>query len=142
MVGQLISKKWRLYRRTGPAHLNVLTLPIERSAELLRSRAGDMPALSSRKSYKELTEIALREHMPAAVLINRRYEVLYVVGPLGDYLEFPTGELSKNLLAMARVGLRTRLRAACYHALMQRTESSDFNAHVQRNGVYVACSIN
>ncbi len=136
-----ISKKWRVYRRTGPAHLNVLALPIERSAELLRGRAKDIPGPSSRKSYKELTEIALRAHIPAAALINRSFEVLYVAGPLGDYLEFPTGELSKNLLAMARVGLRTRLRAACYHALTQRTESSDFNAHVQRNGVYVACSI-
>ncbi len=106
-----ISKKWRVYRRTGPAHLNVLALPIERSAELLRGRAKDIPGPSSRKSYKELTEIALRAHIPAAALINRSFEVLYVAGPLGDYLEFPTGELSKNLLAMARVGLRTRLRA-------------------------------
>ncbi len=136
-----ISKKWRVYRRVGPAHLNVLRLPIERSAELIRGRAQDMPTLSARKSYKELTEIALREHVPAAVLINRHYEVLYVVGPLGDYLEFPTGELSKNLLAMSRVGLRTRLRAACYQALTHRTQARDFNAHVQRNGVYVACSI-
>ncbi len=136
-----ISKKWRLYRRIGPAHLNVLTLPIERSAELVRGRAHESPAVSTRKSYKELTEIKLREHQPAAALINRHYEVLYVVGPLGDYLEFPTGELSKSILAMARPGLRTRLRATCYHALNQRTEATDLNGHVQRNGVYVACTI-
>ncbi len=59
-----ISKKWRLYRRIGPAHLNVLTLPIERSAELVRGRAHESPAVSTRKSYKELTEIKLREHQP------------------------------------------------------------------------------
>ncbi len=136
-----ISKKWRVYRRSGPAHHNVLTLPIERTPEFFRGRTREKPAASPRKSYKELTENALREHLPAAALINRRYEVLYVSGQLGDYLEFPTGELSKNLLAMARAGLRTRLRAACHQALTERVETTDLDAQVQRNGVYVPCKI-
>lgn len=139
---ETISKKWRVYRRLGPANQSSISLPVEKLAVLPRSRQLDTPAPEPRKSYKELTETKLRDFAPAAVLINRRFEVLYVSGAVVDYLEFPTGELSKNLLAMARSGLRTRLRAVCHQAITEGVEVIDHEARVQRNGIYMACSIN
>ncbi len=93
------------------------------------------------KAYKELTDTLLSEYVPAAALINRHFEILYVSGSLVDYLEFPAGELSRELLAMARPGLRSRLRALCHNATQQRLPMTDSEARVQRNGVYVSCSI-
>ena len=136
-----ISKTWRLFRRLGPASHASAGLPLERLAELPRTRQIETPAPAPRKSYKELTENALRDYTPAAALINHRYEVLYVSGSMVDYLEFPTGELSKNLLTIARAGLRTRLRATCHRAMTQGTEVTDLDARVQRNGVYIGCTI-
>lgn len=138
---ETVSKKWRVYRRTGPANQPYHNLPIERLAEVPGGRLRETPALVPRKSYKELTEITLRDYTPAAVLINHRYDVLYVSGTAVDFLEFPTGELTKNLLAMARAGLRTRLRAACHQAISQGTKVVDRDARVQRGGVYISCTI-
>ncbi len=75
---ETISKKWRVYRRLGPANQSSMNASIEKLAVLPRSRQLETPAPAPRKSYKELTETKLREFTPAAVLINRRYEVLYV----------------------------------------------------------------
>lgn len=136
-----VSKKWRVYRRVGPANQSSISVPAERLAEPPRGRPHESIASAPRKSYKELTEGKLRDYAPAALLVNRRYEVLYVSGPVVDYLEFPTGELSKNLLAMARAGLRTRLRAACYRAMSEGVEVVDHDARVQRSGGYIACTI-
>ncbi len=138
---EAVSKKWRIYRRVGPGHSTAIKLPIEKAIDLASSLSRTATAAVSRKSYKDLMESTLRDYAPASALINKQYDVLYVSGPLGDYLEFPTGELSKNLLAMARAGLRTRLRAACHQAWIQGVAFTDHEARVHRNGVYVACTI-
>jgi two-component system CheB/CheR fusion protein len=136
-----VSKKWRIYRRIGPGHRGVISLPVEKADDLPRTKPLEANSPAPRKRYKELTESTLRDYSPAAVLINRRYEVLYVSGSIVDYLEFPTGELSKDLLAMARAGLRTRLRAACDKAMTERNTVIDNEARVQRKEDYIACTI-
>jgi two-component system CheB/CheR fusion protein len=45
-------------------------------------------------------------------LVDRKHNILYFHGATGNYLEQPTGEPTKNLLAMARDGLGLKLRAA------------------------------
>ena len=58
------------------------------------------------------SQIILATHAPAAVLINRRYECLYSMGPTHRYLRVAPGYASLNLLAMASPALRTKLRLA------------------------------
>jgi chemotaxis methyl-accepting protein methylase len=136
-----VSKKWRVYRRIGPSRRGNISLPVDKLDELQRTKPLEAVPPPPSRRYKELTESTLREYSPAAVLINRRYEVLYVTGSVVDYLEFPTGELSKDLLAMARAGLRTRLRAACHKAITERITVVDKEARVQRKETYIACTI-
>jgi two-component system CheB/CheR fusion protein len=54
----------------------------------------------------------LATHAPAAVLVNRRHECLYSVGPTHRYLRVAQGYASLDLLAMASPALRTKLRLA------------------------------
>lgn len=54
---------------------------------------------------------------PAAVLVNRDGDILYVSGRTGKYLEPPVGRTNVNLLAMARDGLREALMGVTYQAL-------------------------
>ena len=49
-------------------------------------------------------------------LINARHEGLYYFGPIDRYLKVAVGEASRDLFAMAREGLRTKLRAAIRQA--------------------------
>jgi two-component system, chemotaxis family, CheB/CheR fusion protein len=136
-----VSKKWRIYRRIGKATPVAISLPMEKETTKSLMRSPPMHLTLQGKLYKELTDTLLADYAPAAALINRHFEILYVSGSLVDYLEFPAGELSRELLAMARPGLRSRLRALCHNASQQRLVITDSEARVQRNGVYVACSI-
>ena len=54
----------------------------------------------------------LETYAPAAVLINRKHECLYSLGPTDRYLRVAAGLPTHDLLAMTRPGLRTRLRSA------------------------------
>lgn len=137
-----VSKKWRVYRRIGPVRRELVEIPIvstdERRAPMRLAEPTRLPP----KGFKDLTErLILSDYAPAATLINRKYEILYVTGPLVNYLEFPTGELTKDLLAMARQGLRTRIRAACHRALHDNEPAIDADACVKRDDGYVPCTI-
>jgi two-component system CheB/CheR fusion protein len=112
-----ISKKWRVYRRIGGARRDLVEIPIlpakASRAGVLRRDGRPRPAAAVELLHHAL----LADFAPAAVLINQRYEILSVQGPVVDYLEFPPGELTQDLLSMARPGLRTAIRGACQQAL-------------------------
>ena len=58
----------------------------------------------------------LETYAPAAVLINRKHECLYSLGPTERYLHVPPGQPTHDLLAMVRQDLRTKLRSAIQQA--------------------------
>lgn len=138
-----VSKKWRVFRRTGLARRNPSEIPIMASDASLRFRltppeSTPAPSIGFREVLQRLI---LDDFAPAAVLINRKHEIACVLGPLVNYLEFPPGEITKDLLAMARPGLRTKIRAAVTRALHTGETVSDHRARVKRGSSYVLCSI-
>jgi two-component system CheB/CheR fusion protein len=91
---------------------------------------------------REITEqLVLNEYAPAAALCNESLEVLYVTGPLVDFLEFPRGEPTKDILAMARPGLRTKLRATCRNAIQERKTMVGKDIRIKRGGKYFMCTV-
>jgi two-component system CheB/CheR fusion protein len=110
-----ISKKQRIYRRIGRSRAGETNFPIG-SGEGVRPR----PARQMRPrgvSLGDLTERSLLgAYAPASVLINRRNEGLYYSGKTDGYLRVAAGEVTRDLLAMAREGLRTKLRTAIHQA--------------------------
>jgi two-component system, chemotaxis family, CheB/CheR fusion protein len=139
---ETVSKKWRVFRRIESARRDLVNIPIRRSPETALSALQPSSQSVHRKNFKELIEqLILNEYAPAAALCNRSLEVLYVTGPLVNFLEFPRGELSKDLLAMARPGLRTKLRATCKNAIRDGKVTIESGAKVNRNGEYFRCSI-
>ncbi len=139
---ETLSTKWRVYRRIGPVRRDLVEIPIfagnERRVATPRNQAAPAPAIG----FKELTQkLVLDDYAPATALINRKYEILSVLGPLVHYLEFPPGEITKDVLAMARPGLRTKLRAAVHQAIRDGETVIDRDARVRRDGAYVPCTI-
>lgn len=88
-----------------------------------------------------MQKMLLADFAPASALIDRKYEVLCFHGPTVHYLEFPPGESTKDLLAMVRQGLRTKIRAAVHRALRDNETVIDADARVKRDGSYVRCAI-
>ena len=61
--------------------------------------------------------MVLEAYGPAAVLINRKLECLYFQGPVDRYLKVMSGRPVNDVIAMAREGVRTKLRSAVQRSL-------------------------
>jgi two-component system, chemotaxis family, CheB/CheR fusion protein len=132
-----VSKKWRVYRRIGTTPRDRVEIPLGGSKD--RRRAGmrpPEPAVAARPlSLAELTQqLLLKKHVPAAVLINRKYEILYFAGPTMQYLDQPTGEPTLNLMNMACEGLQGKLRSAIHKAIQDKRQITVAGARVERHG--------
>ncbi len=105
----------------------------------LRATSG-RPAEMERPQLPNLAELTrqllLEQFAPAAVLINRKQEVLYYFGPCTHYLEFPPGQPTHDVIRMAREGLRTRLRRAVQQAIGENERMELADVPVKRNGGY------
>jgi two-component system CheB/CheR fusion protein len=83
-------------------------------------RPGPGQAPSRQAALGELCRrLVMESYAPAAVLINRRHECLYSLGPTDRYLRVAPGHPTHDLLALARQGLRARLAAAIQQATEQ-----------------------
>lgn len=139
---ETVSKEWQVFRRKGNVRSDLVSIPLSRTEERRNLFSHHLPSTLARSNFKGLMEqLVFNEYAPAAALISRKLEVLYVTGPLVNYLEFPRGELTKELLTMARPGLRTKLRAACQSAIREGNTAVDATARVKRSGRYVQCAI-
>ncbi|MDH3582707.1 MAG: PAS domain-containing protein, partial [Phycisphaerae bacterium] len=136
-----VSKKWRVYRRIGPTRRELVNIPVQLSN---RNRSAGQ-RIETRPPGPGLTEVAQRillaDFAPASVLINRKYEILYFQGPTVQYLQLPSGEPTQDLLAMARQGLRTKIRTAVHRALKESTPVVEAQCRVKRDGHYVGCRV-
>ncbi len=114
----VVSKPERTYRRVGAARPGDFGRSSS-SGDGFRLRARPGPAAPSRQI--ELAElcrrIVLEAYGPATVLINRKLECLYFQGPVDRYLKVVSGRPVNDVIAMAREGVRTKLRSAVQRAL-------------------------
>jgi two-component system CheB/CheR fusion protein len=118
---ELISKSERVYRHIGrsrPGDFGFLTSAHGGMRAVARSAPEQSP--SRQAALAELCTRAVIDVLaPAAVLINRKYECLYFLGPTDRYLKIATGRAIHDLLAMAREGVRTKLRSAIQRACQE-----------------------
>ena len=137
-----ISKKYRVYKRVGHARRRAFDFPImQRSFSNATvppkpnafKAAGDKLAELSRS-------VLIENYAPASVLINAQSEALYFEGPTDNYLRVPSGETSRDLLAMARQGLRARLSSAIRAARTDEAVAKE-NATITRGGENVGVTI-
>ncbi len=112
---EAIDKKQRIYRHLGTGRPDE---PDFRPAGTIRERLAPAIAPAFRRVVQRanLADIAskhlLDEFAPPSVLVDKKYECLYFSGAVDPYLRVASGEASRNILVMARDGLRPNLRAA------------------------------
>jgi two-component system CheB/CheR fusion protein len=131
-----VSKKWRIFRRTGPVRLERVEVPIANTTDrLLPVRRLEPPTANRPVSFADMTHrLLLDQFAPAAVMINRKYEILYFFGPTDRYLATPAGEPTHDLMMIAREGLRTKLRSAIHKAVRENNLVTLADVQVKRNG--------
>lgn len=140
---ETVSKKWRIFRRVDAIRRNLPEIP----GGMTSQGPGTPTALPEEATVPSTRLAALTQRLLledcglAAVLVNRKNEILYFFGPTMRFLDQPTGEPSRDLMAMARDGLRTGLREACHKALRDRVTVSLEEAVVKRDGRYVPVEV-
>ena len=121
-----ISKKHRIYRHIGRSRPGEVEFPRG------TSDTGRLPAKGTGTAngapatgFGELSQRALLDaYAPASVLINAKHEGLYYFGSADRYLKVASGEGTRDVLAMARDGLRAKLRSAIQRAKAGSTRAS------------------
>ena len=138
-----ISKAQRIYRQIGRSRPGEVDFPVGAGG---RARAiwpgAPHPPTAPGVTPGDLTHRLLIEtYAPASVLINRKYECLYYSGPTDRYLRVAAGEPSRDLLAMAREGLRQKLGAAIRQASREHAHATATGAQASFGGSTVAVRI-
>jgi two-component system CheB/CheR fusion protein len=137
-----ISRKWRVFRRIGTARQDRVEIPIIPDFQPRSSIPRAEPTLRPSMGFSQfMNKVLLDDYAPASVLINHNCQILCQQGPLNTYLEFHSGEPTRDLLSLVRQGLRAKLRAAIRRAALQGTIVVDASARVKRDGDYVSCTI-
>ena len=120
---EVISKAGRIFRHVGrsrPGDLGFLMGG--RDGAQVPARPGQTPAASQQVALAELCRrLVLDSFAPAAVLINRKRECLFTLGPIHRYLRVAPGSPTFDLLAMMRPEVRIKLRSAILQAYEEDT---------------------
>ncbi len=137
-----LDKKWKIFQR----------LPLNRSAQAIPEfpsarPPGASPDKKSPEPHKPpngintpklLKAIIAQSDMPPCVVINDADEILYIHGRTGRFLEPAEGEISFNLLEMARPGLKAPLTNALQQmAAGSRQEKQIKGLQLNNNGAQV-----
>jgi two-component system, chemotaxis family, CheB/CheR fusion protein len=138
-----ITKTQRLYRHIGHTRPGEVDFPIAGSAGTrLLERPGMLRRVPEGKRLGEVAQrLVLDTYAPASILINRKYESLYYLGPTDRYLQMISGEPSRDLLALVREGLRNKLRAAVQQASREHARVVLGGAQMTRDGIAIAVTI-
>jgi two-component system, chemotaxis family, CheB/CheR fusion protein len=134
---QPINKKQRIYRHRsaggpGEAGFRSSGAVQERLAPAIGPPLKRMPA---QVNLEDVTSKHLLEAFaPPSVLVDKKYETLFCSGAIDRYLQVSPGETNRNVLAMAREGIRPNLRAALDIARKTGELTSKPGARVHREG--------
>ena len=113
-----ISKPERIFRRVGHSRPGAWSFSkILADGGRVGVRPGQARAPLRHAALADLCRQLVQDaYAPAAVLIDRQHECLYSLGPTDRYLRMAPGLPTHDLLAMAREGLRAKLRSAVQQA--------------------------
>ncbi len=132
---EVVDKKWKVYRRREVPQ--ALRRQVEFPSRSSAGASGRKSAPDNRKApdIAQATQKALLDAFaPTAVLIDADGEVLYIQGRTGKYLETPSGRPSRNLLDLAREGLRIELSSALRSAKSANHRETRRQVAVKTNG--------
>jgi two-component system CheB/CheR fusion protein len=126
---ELISKRWRIYRRMGSAQHRFSTVP-SFSARVHQedpARLQDLPSLqaTTRPSATLVLQRALLERYgPPTVVVDRRDQVVYYHGATDPFLLHPAGEPTRDLMQLVRQELRLAVRTALRAAVRENQRAT------------------
>jgi two-component system CheB/CheR fusion protein len=129
-----IDRTHRIFRLVRPIHRPWANLPPLERADAPAPPVGPRPSIApARRRLVDLAQRALLDqYAPASVIIDRDRNALYFFGPIDRFLALATGEPAQDVLAMAREGLRPRLRDVIERGFRAGRRVTAHGARVER----------
>ncbi len=118
---EIISKPDRLYRHVGQGNLNGVGLSMNMGNGMRNPEKPPRKPIPSRQTgiADVCQRLMIETYAPAAVMIDRKYECLYHLGPTARFLHPPTGYATHDLFAMTNEDLHGKLRTAIQTAIKE-----------------------
>lgn len=136
-----ISKQWRIFQKIGtsrPRSLrNTYTAPQAPNKDNALVSNIDLQSSPVEVSKR----ILLDRFAPACVVIDRSYDTKFLQGPVRNYLDFPSGEPTQNIVSMCAEGLRSNLRRAIVKSIQNDSPVSDVAPKVKRGDSFISVDI-
>ncbi|HEX4480999.1 MAG TPA: CheR family methyltransferase [Rudaea sp.] len=126
-----IEKKHRIFRRRTDGVTPRLPIRLNPLRTHLPAESIQRRTLTTSATMRQIVEDQVLERFaPPHVVVDRGGDVLYYSSRTGKYLEAPSGSPTRQLLTIARKGLRLDLRAVFREAVESGRSAT-------RNGLYV-----
>jgi two-component system CheB/CheR fusion protein len=142
---EVISKTARIYRHIGrsrPGEFGFLMSTNDGMRVPARFGQNQPPVPSRQTALATLCQrLVVEFYAPAAILINRKHECLYSLGPTGRYLRLAPGFPTHDLLAMAPEALRIKLRSAIQQASQKNARVVIAGGRTGSNGKQIPFNI-
>jgi two-component system CheB/CheR fusion protein len=139
---EVVAKSERIYRHIGRSRPGEFGFSTSTDDVRIPARPGQGHPPSREAALADLCRRLIMEtYAPAAVLINRKQECLYYLGPTDRYLRVAPGHPAHDLLAMAREGVRTKLRSAIQRASQDNARVVIPGGRVRQGGNAVSFNI-
>jgi two-component system, chemotaxis family, CheB/CheR fusion protein len=131
-----VNLKWKLFKRKGVAIEHRIDLhkaaPGELAAETVKARHE---ASGAEPTMRRLAEtIILDNYAPTCVLINEKYDILYVNGHTEQFLSLAPGEPTYNILRMAHDEVRFKLNTLLHKAFKEKRQVVAEDLPLRMNG--------
>ncbi|MDO1444981.1 CheR family methyltransferase [Rhodocytophaga aerolata] len=116
-----VDLKWKLYKRrlNTSALADITDFPGKNFTHVTPKDAPAERELPIAVG-EYVKRVLLREHTPAAVLINDKGDIIYINGRISPYLELMPGEVEVNIFSMATEKLAFDLRNAVKQAITKQ----------------------
>jgi two-component system CheB/CheR fusion protein len=119
-----VNLKWKIFRRKSGAAGHRFDLGKSAAAAVIEPvKAGPEPAVAEQAVRKLAETIILENYAPTCVLVNKKYDILYVNGRTDQFLALPAGEPTYNVLKMARDEVRFKLSTVLHKAFKEKKEA-------------------
>lgn len=116
-----VDKKHRIFQAREHASPHIrLPMPIGGGRSFMPEATGSKKGTASYSLRQAVEAQVLERFAPPHVLVNEDGDIVYYSARTGRYLEAPQGVPSRQVLSLARAGLRLDLRAALQEATKTR----------------------
>jgi two-component system CheB/CheR fusion protein len=137
------ARRCRIYRRIGQCRLDRVKFPIHAPGKLQKEgpAASGSSSIAAGKMGELIQRLLLEEFAPASVLIKPDFMVIDSLGPTTEFLDAPSDQRTRNLMTVAKAGLRSKLRRAVRDARDARQKVTVTGARLRRGRAYVGVTI-